>query len=120
MRRLVWLLCGVVGGLILCSVITVLLVHAHDAGDPLAWMLHYRSATGMSCCAAGRDCVLNAITLQGQDGETMLVLVGTVAVRLPRASVHLSENQHSYVCLTDRTRPISQATVRCAFYAIGT
>ena len=82
------------------------------------WTDRYSSASGMSCCGQ-RDCFPVHARLLGQTGEHATVEVNGTVLELPVRSVHTSEDMQDYLCTMGREDPITSATTRCLFLAVG-
>ena len=103
--------------------------------DELKWMMQYNSATGMGCCSEP-DCtreevaidtiITEDVTATSDDDviytrkeERAHVHINGKMFSIPLASVHISEDSHTWVCLKTPSTGLIESNLRCVFYLIG-
>ena len=117
-----WQCIGFLAGLV-CFVVLGMARSEHL--PHLAWMAHYRSASGTDCCSE-RDCVLAVVAVWTAplEGDAMVVRVNDTMFRVPTKSIHRSEDGQTYWCCKTGSEaqcpPLPTAeNTRCVFFAEG-
>ena len=112
-RFLLWLVVALI-----ISLVLVLVAHAEHT-PATEWMKNYKGASGIDCCGIA-DCKKMPVSIKEQDKDFTTVIINGEEIKLPNASVHVSETEETWVCLVWQTNKPTSQTVRCAFYSIGT
>lgn len=83
-----------------------------------SWQDKYTNAEGMRCCGPV-DCQAVPVSIVLHDGAKVQALVMGIAVTVPAASVHPSEDMRSYWCAKRNDEVPVDDNVRCLFYVVG-
>lgn len=82
------------------------------------WMRNYKGASGIDCCGTA-DCKKMPVSIKEKDKDFTTVIINGEEIKLPNASVHVSETNETWVCTVWQEKKPTVQSIRCAFYSTG-